>query len=72
MSIRAAFAALGLLLGFLTPASARDVLVIGVGQFAPSLNPYIDPTVVKSYVLDFTTRPISAYDANWQPACLRY
>ena len=70
MSIRAAFAALGLLLGFLTPASARDVLVIGVGQFAPSLNPYIDPTVVKSYVLDFTTRPISAYDANWQPACL--
>ncbi len=70
MSIRAAAAALGLLFGFLTPAAARDTLVIGVAQFAPSLNPYIDPAVMKSYVLDFATRPLSVYDPDWKPVCL--
>ncbi len=65
-----AFAALGLIAGLASPALAKDDLVIGVAQFAPSLNPNIDPTVIKSYVLAFATRPITAYDKDWKLGCL--
>ena len=51
-------------------AQAKDDLVIGVAQFAPSLNPNTDATVVKSYVLGFVSRPISAFDADWKPVCM--
>jgi peptide/nickel transport system substrate-binding protein len=67
---RAATAALGVLIGLASPAFAKDGLTIGVAQFASSLNPNIDAVVIKSYVLDFATRPMSAFDANWQPVCL--
>ncbi len=53
-----------------TAAAARDHLVIGVSQFPSSLNPYIDPEVVKAYVLDFTTRPLTSFDKDWKLVCL--
>jgi peptide/nickel transport system substrate-binding protein len=70
MKLRAAFAAFGVWAALCAPALAKDDLVIGVGQFAPSLNPNIDPTVIKAYVLDFATRPITAYDKDWKLTCL--
>ena len=66
----AALALIALPAALAAPAWAKDDLVIGVSQFAPSLNPNIDPTVIKSYVLDFATRPISAYDKDWKLTCL--
>ena len=67
----AAALAIGLVLPSLSmPALAKDDLVIGVAQFPPSLNPNIDPTVIKGYVLEFVSRPISAYDKDWKLGCM--
>jgi peptide/nickel transport system substrate-binding protein len=75
MTLRSLAAALGLaaLLGgtaMVVPAQAKDDLVIGVAQFPPSLNPNIDPTVIKAYVLDFVLRPMTAYDKDWKLTCM--
>jgi peptide/nickel transport system substrate-binding protein len=73
MKFRAAAGAVGLIAGLgllAAPAFAKDDLVIGVAQFAPSLNPNVDPTVIKSYVLDFAMRPMTAYDKDWKLSCL--
>ncbi len=70
MSVRATIMGLSLLMGLASPALAKDDLVIGVSQFAPSLNPNIDPTVIKSYVLDFAIRPMTAFDKDWKLSCL--
>jgi peptide/nickel transport system substrate-binding protein len=53
-----------------SPASAKDDLVIGVAQFPSSLHPNIDAEVIKSYVLGFAIRPITAFDAEWENTCL--
>jgi len=54
-----------------TPArAAGDQLTIGVAQFPASLNPYIDSLLVKSYVVGFGNRQITAYDAEWKNSCL--
>jgi peptide/nickel transport system substrate-binding protein len=54
-----------------TPArAAGDQLTIGVAQFPASLNPYIDSLLVKSYVVGFAIRQITAYDADWKNSCL--
>ncbi len=52
------------------PARAKDNLVIGAAQFPSTLNPFIDPEVIKSYALAFTQRTISAFDQNWRPVCM--
>ncbi len=52
------------------PAQAKDSLVIGAAQFPSTLNPFIDPEVIKSYALAFTQRTISAFDADWHPVCM--
>ncbi len=52
------------------PARAKDDLVIGAAQFPSTLNPFIDPEVIKSYALAFTQRTISAFDADWHPICM--
>lgn len=70
MKLRIAAAALGLMAAFGAPAQAKDDLVIGVAQFPPSLNPNIDPTVIKAYVLDFVIRPLTAFDPDWKLSCL--
>lgn len=48
----------------------RDSLVIGVAQFPSSLNPFIDPELVKQYALDFATRPLTSFDKDWKLVCL--
>ncbi len=52
------------------PAQARDDLVIGVSQFPSSLHPAIDAEVIKSYVLGFAIRPVTAFDPEWKNSCL--
>jgi peptide/nickel transport system substrate-binding protein len=51
-------------------AQAKDDLVIGVSQFPSSLHPDIDPEVIKAYVLDFATRPLTSFDKDWKLVCL--
>ncbi len=70
MKLRALAGALAVTTALAAPAFAKDDLVIGVAQFAPSLNPNIDPTVIKSYVLDFAIRPMTAFDKDWKLTCL--
>jgi peptide/nickel transport system substrate-binding protein len=72
--LRAALA-LGLgLAAALNPLAAqpaeRDTLTIGIQTYPPSLNPMLDLTVAKSYVLGFATRPVTVQDKDWQPVCL--
>ena len=52
------------------PALAKDELVIGVAQFPSSLNPYYDSLTIKSYVLGFGIRPVTAFDKDWKLSCL--
>ena len=67
---RAAFSA-GLI-AVAIPARAADhtALTIGVTQYPGTLNPNIDPLAAKGYVLGFTLRPFTVYDADWKLACL--
>lgn len=51
-------------------AAARDQLTIGIIQFPSTLNPNIDAMVAKSYVLGFTVRPFTVYDADWKLVCV--
>ncbi|HEV2186774.1 MAG TPA: peptide ABC transporter substrate-binding protein [Stellaceae bacterium] len=68
----------GLLLAFMLivagslPAGAadHDELTIGVVQFPVMLNPNIEAVAAKSYVLGFTTRPFTVFDADWKLVCL--
>ena len=63
-----------LLCGFLsfplTSAVARDQLNIGIVQFPVMLHPDIDAVAAKSYVLGFTVRPFTVFDADWKVVCL--
>ena len=52
------------------PAEAKDDLVIGAAQFPSTLNPFIDPEVIKLYALAFAQRQVSAFDKDWHPVCL--
>ncbi len=49
--------------------SARQDLVIGVGQYPSTLHPNLDSMLAKSYVLGATQRPLTAFDAAWEPRC---
>ena len=51
-------------------AQAKDTLVIGAVQFPSTLNPNIDPEVIKAYALAFVDRQVSGYDKDWKPVCL--
>ncbi len=72
MSLRAAFAAFCLLCTpLLAPdAQAKDDLVIGVAQFPSNLHPNIDSEVIKSYVIGFAIRLVTAFDKDWKNSCL--
>jgi peptide/nickel transport system substrate-binding protein len=72
MKLRALLAATALtaMLAASAPAYAKDDLIIGVAQFPPSLNPNIDPTVIKTYVNDFAIRPMTAFDKDWKNSCI--
>ncbi|HUA54094.1 MAG TPA: peptide ABC transporter substrate-binding protein, partial [Candidatus Sulfotelmatobacter sp.] len=51
-------------------AAGHDTLTIGVSTYPPTLNPLTDATVAANYVLGMASRPLTAYDANWQPVCI--
>ena len=51
-------------------AQGKDSLTIGVAQFPASLNPYYDSLTIKSYVLGFGIRPVTAFDKDWKLSCL--
>ena len=51
-------------------AAERDTLTIGVSTYPPNLNPLLDATVAKSYVLGMANRPLTAFDKDWQPICV--
>ena len=51
-------------------AADHSSLTIGVTQYPGTLNPNIDALAAKSYVLGFTTRPFTVYDADWKLVCL--
>ncbi len=72
MHLRAPLVALALALALPFAAHARnpDDLVIGVAQFPSSLHPDIDPEVIRNYALDFSLRPITAFDKDWKNTCL--
>jgi peptide/nickel transport system substrate-binding protein len=48
----------------------HDTLTIGIAQFPSSLQPNIDPEVVRGYAMAFVIRPITAFDADWKNSCL--
>jgi peptide/nickel transport system substrate-binding protein len=64
--------ALLLFTGGSLPAGAadHDELSIGIVQFPVMLNPNIEAVAAKSYVLGFTTRPFTVFDADWKLVCL--
>ncbi len=48
----------------------KDELAIGLTQYPPTLNPGIDATSAKVYVLAMTRRPFTVYDATWNLVCM--
>jgi len=52
-----------------TMARAAE-LKIGMSQFPTSFNPHFDAAVAKSYAIQMTQRPITAYDQDWKLICL--
>jgi peptide/nickel transport system substrate-binding protein len=70
MRLRYAFLAAIPALALAAPAQAKDDLVIGAAQFPSTLNPFIDPEVIKNYALAFSQRQVSAFDKDWHPVCL--
>jgi peptide/nickel transport system substrate-binding protein len=54
----------------ISPARARDDLVIGVAQFPASLHPNISSQSTQFYTLGLALRPITAIDVNGRLSCL--
>ncbi len=50
-------------------AGTHDQLVVGMTSFPPSEHPYIDPLIVKSWVLGFTNRQVTMFSPDWQNVC---
>jgi peptide/nickel transport system substrate-binding protein len=63
---------MGLMAAVAAPALAdgHSSLTIGMIQYPGTLNPNIDPLAAKYYVLGFTTRPFTVYDADFKLQCL--
>ncbi len=52
------------------PAAAKDDLTIGFTQYPATLHPSIESMLAKTYVLNMTRRPFTAYDKDWQLICM--
>ena len=48
----------------------KDELVIGMTQYPTTLHPSIESMLAKTYVLDMTRRPVTAYDKEWKLVCM--
>ena len=68
--LRRTVAAMVLAVGLVAGAQAKDELIIGVAQFPSSLNPNIDPEVIKSYTLGFALRPMTAFLPDGPNVCV--
>ena len=66
-----ATAALLALLATAGPAAAapHDQLVVGMTSFPSSEHPYIDPLIVKSWVLGLASRQVTVFTPDWQNVC---
>lgn len=64
-------ALMGASLGSATLAQPRlhEQLVVGMTSFPPSEHPYIDPLIVKSWVLGFASRQVTMFTPEWQNVC---
>lgn len=51
-------------------AAAKDELVIGVSQFPTAFHPNLEAHVTQGYVLAMTSRPFTAYNADWELVCM--
>ncbi|MEM9625833.1 MAG: peptide ABC transporter substrate-binding protein [Pseudomonadota bacterium] len=51
-------------------AAAKDELVIGVSQFPTAFHPNLEAHVTQGYVLAMTSRPFTAFDADWELVCM--
>src|SRR3978361_1302481 len=69
MKLRAALAFLLASAG-VAHAQPHDTLTIGMAQFPSSLQPDIDPEVVRAYAMGFVIRQITAFDKDWHNSCL--
>ena len=47
----------------------HDQLVVGMTSFPSSEHPYIDPLIVKSWVLGFASRQVTMFMPDWQNVC---
>ena len=70
MFYRVAFALLLASAGIAHAQAKHDTLTIGIAQFPSSLQPDIDPEVVRSYAMGFVVRQITAFDPDWRNSCL--
>ena len=70
MTFRATTLALLLATTALAHAQTHDTLTIGIAQFPSSLQPNIDPEVVRGYAMGFVIRQITAFDKDWRNTCL--
>jgi len=52
------------------PAHAKDELVIGMTQSPGTWNPLISSMLAKSLISNMTTRPLTAWNADWKLVCL--
>ena len=52
------------------PYGGHRTLVIRASSFPASLNPVVDPEVIKVYVLGFADRPVDAFDPDKHLECL--
>ena len=52
------------------PARAKDELVIGMTQSPGTWNPLISSMLAKSLISNMTSRPLTAWNADWKLVCL--
>ena len=63
-------ACLATALALAAPARAKDELVIGMNQYPGTWHPYFDSMLARSLIENMTLRPTTAYDPDWNLACL--
>ncbi len=51
-------------------AQPRETLTIGITQYPATRHPSIEAMAAKSYILGFTRRNLTTYDADWKLVCL--
>lgn len=59
-----------LLAGTAFAAGPHTNLVIGVSSFPSTLQPAIDPDLIKFYILGFADRPVTTFDASSHLVCM--